>query len=149
MMKKIVLYESKHGCTEMCANFIKEKNNDLKISQISKFQGDINDYDHIIIGTPVYVGQIHKKVKKFIETNKALLLHKKISIFVCAMNMETYDQMLQSNFDEAIRNHADIIHAGGAYDFEQLGRLSKFVVKKIAKVSHSTSDIKYDRLMSL
>ena len=145
-MKTIILYESKHGCTETCASYIKEKNNIQEFIKVSDFKGNLDDYDRIIIGTPVYIGQINKKVKTLIESNKDLLLKKEVEIFICGMNDENYEQMLIMNFDEAIRDHAKIIHAGGAYDFNKLGWFSKFIVRKIAKIDHSVEAIKYDQL---
>ncbi len=145
-MKTIILYESKHGCTEKCVSYIKEKNNIQEFIKVSDFKGNLDDYDRIIIGTPVYIGQINKKVKTLIESNKDVLLKKEVEIFICGMNDENYEQMLIMNFDEAIRDHAKIIHAGGAYDFDKLGWFSKFIVRKIAKINHSVEAIKYDQL---
>lgn len=145
-MKTILLYESKHGCTKKCGTYIKEKNHIEEMVKLSDFKGDIMNYDKVIIGTPVYVGQIHKKVKAFIETNMQVLLKKDVHIFICAMNIEGYEQMLVMNFDESLRQHATITHVGGAYDFNQLGWFSKLIVKKIAKVDHSVEDIRYEQL---
>ncbi len=148
-MKTIILYESKHGCTETCASYIKEKNNIQEMIKISDFKGNLGEYDRIMIGTPVYIGQINKKVQSFMTLHKDMLLKKEFDIFICGMNEENYEQMLIMNFDEDIRNHAKIIHAGGAYDFNKLGWFSKLIVKKIAKVDHSIESIKYDQLDSI
>lgn len=145
-MKSIILYESKHGCTKTCASYIKEKKHIDEITKVSDFNGDLKDYDRIIIGTPVYIGQINKKIKNLINDHKALLLKKELDIFICGMNEEGYEEMLIMNFDEDIRNHAKITHAGGAYDFDKLGWLSKLIVKKIAKVDHSVEHIKYEHM---
>lgn len=145
-MKTIILYESKHGCTKKCATYIKEKNHFENMVKISEFKDDLSMYDKIVIGTPVYVGQINKVVKAFVETNKEVLLTKEVHVFICAMNLDNYEQMLSMNFDESIRKHAKITHVGGAYDFKKLGWFSKLIVKKIAKIDHSVEDIKYDQL---
>ena len=145
-MKTIILYESKCGCTESCATYIKEKNDIKEVKKVSEFDADLSDYERVIIGTPVYIGHINKKVKAFIDMNRDVLLNKETIIFVCAMNHDDYDQMLNMNFSEKMMNHARIVHVGGAYDFDRLGFFSKFIVKKIAKVDYSIKDIKYDQL---
>ena len=145
-MKTVILYESKHGTTEKCATYIKDKHNIQDIMKISEFNGKISDYERIIIGTPVYIGQINKKVKAFIELNQDILFGKEVMIFICGMNDENYEQMLTMNFSEDMIKHARIIHVGGAYDFHKLGFFNKFIVKKIAKVNHSIERIKYDQL---
>lgn len=145
-MKTVILYESKYGSTQKCATYIKDKHDIQDIKKISDFNGNISDYERIIIGTPVYIGQINKKVKAFIELNQDILFAKEVIIFICAMNDENYEQMLTLNFSEDMINHARIIHVGGAYDFDKLGFLNKFIVKKIAKVNHSIENIKYDQL---
>lgn len=148
-MKTLLVYESKYGCTETCARYLKGKYQFLDMMKASSFHGDLKDYDHIIIGTPVYIGQINKKVKTFISKYMDTLLQKEVDIFICAMNPESYEQMLIMNFDEKLREHVKITHVGGAYDFDKLGWFSKLIVKKIAKVDHSIDDIKYDQLDDL
>jgi menaquinone-dependent protoporphyrinogen IX oxidase len=74
------------------------------------------------------------------------LLERRLTIVLCAMNQPEYETMLETNFDDEIRQHASIVHAGGAYDFQSLSWLERFAVKVIAKVKTSIDAIDYDKL---
>jgi len=143
-MKSIILYESKTDTTKKCAQILKEENPDAKIERLSNFVDYIDEYESIVLLTPIYMGQINKKIKKFILKNHAKLLAKKLTILICSMNTQEYDNTVTNNFDEAIRNHASIIHAGGAYNFDKLNFLYKFIIKKMTGITKDVDEIKYE-----
>ncbi len=145
MMKSIILYESKSGCTEKCAAYIKE-NNESEHSKITNFKGTLNDYESIVIMGPVYMGKVNDQVLKILNRNKELLLSKKLYIVLCGMNVEGFNAMVEQNIDEQFRNHAEIIYGGGAYYLEKLGFIKRRIVKAIAKVTQSSEHINYQNL---
>ena len=51
---------------------------------------DINKYDLIIIGTPIRMGMIDKKIKKFLISNIETLKSKKVAYFICCGFNENY-----------------------------------------------------------
>ena len=65
-MKSIILYESKTGTTKKCAEILKETNPESKLIKLSNFVDQIDDYDTFVLLTPIYMGGINKKVKKFL-----------------------------------------------------------------------------------
>lgn len=144
-MKTIILYESKHGCTEKCANYVKNKN-DVDISRISTFKENITTYENVIIMGPVYMGKINKIVLDYLNKFKDELLLKQLSIIICGMNSEGFNEMIKHNIDEVLRDHAEILYGGGAYYLEKLGFIQKRIVKSIAKVTQSSEHINYENL---
>lgn len=144
-MKSIILYESKSGCTEKCANYIYEKHGS-EISKITKLKETITDYDTVVLMGPVYMGKINSDVMAFLNKHKEELFEKKLYIILCGMNEEGFDAMVRQNLSDDIRKHAEIVHAGGAYYLEKLGFFQKRIIKAVAKVTQSSEHIKYDNL---
>lgn len=144
-MNKILLYTSKTGSTKKCAEYI-VNDRSVEMHDITSFNGSLDDYDTIILGSPVYIGQIAKVMTEFIKANEDLLLNKELIIYLCSMNQDTYEEMINLNFSEEIRNHANIVNVGGAYYFDKLNWFKRFVVKKLAKVTETTESYNYSNL---
>ena len=122
-MKSIILYHSKTGCTEKCANYVNERN-ETELHKIVQFKGSLKDYDTVVIMGPVYMGKFEGVAKGFIEKFKHELLTKKLIIVIIGMNTEGFDAMVKHSIPEEIINHAEIIHGGGAYYLEKMSKLS-------------------------
>ncbi|MDC7951721.1 flavodoxin domain-containing protein [Methanomassiliicoccaceae archaeon COG_1] len=46
---------------------------------------NMDEYSHIIIGTPINFGKPSKKVVDFLNANREILAKKKVSLFICCM----------------------------------------------------------------
>jgi menaquinone-dependent protoporphyrinogen oxidase len=144
-MNTIILYESKAGCTKKCADYIL-KSNESDISLISAFKEDLNNYENIILMTPVYMGKVNKKFKELILLKKEQLLSKKVFIVFIGMNYEAFDSMVNQNIDKDLKEHSEIIYGGGAYYLEKLNFIERRIIKSVAHVSCSSEQIKYENL---
>ena len=93
---------------------------------------------------------INKKVKSFIDKNLDVLLEKKLGLFLCCLfeGEKALDQF-QTAFPETVRNKA-ITHGlfGGELDFEKMNFLEKAIVKKVANIEQSVSNINYSNIKS-
>ena len=66
-MKTIIVYSSKYGYTEDCVNSLAEKI-DGEVSTFNIYTEkipSIDEFDNIIIGGSIYMGQIQKKLKLY------------------------------------------------------------------------------------
>lgn len=133
----LLVYDSKKGMTEKLGELLKDNLSNVKMINIKVLNLDLSDYETIIIGSPVYIGRISKKVSKFIKQNKDLLLKKKTVFYLCGMNFQEEELVIKNNFSEEEQNKFFIKYLGGAYRFEKLNFLQKLVVKKIAGVTES------------
>ncbi|AIO19182.1 flavodoxin [Candidatus Izimaplasma bacterium HR1] len=144
-MNSIILYHSKTGCTEKCANYIKEKN-DTDIEKIIKFRGSLDDYETIVIMCPIYMGKIEKTGKEFIQKFTNELINKRLIIVLCGMNTKGFKAMVEHNLSEKIREHAEIVYGGGAYYLERMSFMQKRIVQSVARVIKSSEHINYENL---
>ena len=144
-MKFLIAYSTKHGCTEKCADKLKNKLTGeielLNLKNSSKI--DLNDYETIIIGGSIHAGQIQKKVKIFCLDNLNMLKEKKIGLFICCMK-EGKEATTEFNeaFPEELIKHASAIGIfGGEFNFKKMNLIERFIVNKIAKIDKSVSKI--------
>ncbi|WFA09360.1 flavodoxin domain-containing protein [Tissierella sp. Yu-01] len=144
-MDTLIVYASKHGCTEKCAELLsKELIGKVDIINLKKaMYTDISKYDKVIIGGSIYIGKIQKEVTEFCSKNLDKLKKKRIGLFICAMQgADIINTELNSNFNSELIKIADAKECfGGEFIFERMNFLEKFIVKKVSKVTSSKSNI--------
>ena len=149
-MKTLIAYSTTHGCTEKTAyelaDFLGGESSvlNLKKTRID----DLNDFDRVIIGGSIHAGQIQKQVKNFCHKNLEILKNKELGLFICCMeNGETAQKQLMEAFPEELHKVAKASAIfGGAFEFEKMNFLQKMIVKKVAKIKHSTSKVDHDAI---
>lgn len=146
-MRTVIIYATKHGCTDKCAyTLANELETDIKLVNLETERNiNITEYEAVIIGGSIHVGMINKKVKSFIDKNLDTLSKKKLGLFLCCMyEGEKALEQFQNAFPEIIRNKA-VAHGlfGGEFDFDKMNFLEKAIVKKVANVEQSVSNINY------
>lgn len=135
-MKTIIIYAGKYGCTQECALKLKNKlDADAMVVDAAKEKvPSLEGYDKIIIGSSIYVGQVHKKIKAFVNDYISTLLKKKIGVFLVCGFIEKYDEMLEQNFPEALIKHAQSVQCfGGELNADKMNFLHKGVMKMLEK----------------
>ena len=135
-MRTLILYGSKTGTTELCANKIKEMlpDHDVDVSDVKKSKNiNISQYEAVVIGTPLYMGQITGPVKKYLDNHKSELMNKKLHFFICglAVGQEGVD-LFQKQIEAPLFAHANQIkQLGGDIHIDRLNPLYKWMMKKI------------------
>lgn len=145
-MNPIILYESKHGATETCAGYLHHNIPGSTLSKVQDLTDDIKPSQPVIIGSCVYMGQFNKHVKAFLTENEKMLLDHPLYIFYCGMNEDESQSPVDANLSIAIKEHATIVYSGGAFDFKQMKWWERFIVKKVAKVTESTNNLRFEAL---
>ena len=148
-MKTLILYESKMGFTKKCADYLHTKIIDNDIYDIEDKKYKLKDYDRILIGAPIYIGEIEKTTKDFINNNKLLLLEKELGLFCAGMNSEEFHIAVQDSLPPNIFYHADIVHCGGVIDYKRLNLREKFTIWRRLRIRKSQEAEKLDSLDSL
>lgn len=151
-MKTIIVYASRHGCAEKSARLLSErvKGENAVFNLKNKPKIDIEASDGVIIGGSIHAGQIQGKVKKFCRNNLALLLQKKLGLYICCMEEgEKAQKEFESAFPRELRSHASAAGIfGGEFDFEKMNFAERFMVKKAAGVTSSVSKYKEEEVIT-
>jgi menaquinone-dependent protoporphyrinogen oxidase len=146
-MSAIIIYATKHGTSDKCANLLAEKmGGDVKVVNIDKDEIPcLHCPDTVIIGFSVYAGRIPKKIAKLLETNEALLLEKKLGLFMCC-SADTDDdvrEQIERLWPAKLREHAvSVENFGGEIIWEKLNFLERTAIKIVSKQAGSRSNLK-------
>lgn len=148
-MKTLILYSTKYGASEKCANLIKKELRgeadviDLKNGECK----DIDSYDFILVGGGVYVGRLQSEIIKFIEANEECLRNKRVGVFLCCKESEKTAEYAKANIPDWLFNGLFLLeNTGHAIDFKRMNFLEKFLMKSLFRVKESYSELKYDSI---
>lgn len=144
-MKTLIAYCSNHGCTEKTARELKENlGSEVELCNLKKDDiPTLNEYERIIVGGSIHAGKVQKKVKEFCSKNMQLLLQKEVGLFICCMEEgESAKKELEMSYPTELLNSAKAsAYFGGEFNFQKMNFLEKMIVKKVAKIEESTSNI--------
>ncbi len=148
--KTIILYQSRTGTTEKAVKLLAEKlKGDTTIVNLKKDKApSLDDYSNVIIGGSIRASMIQSGIKKYIEKNMELLKTRDIGLFLCCMEEgATAEKQFNESYPEELRNIARARGLfGGEFDFDKMNFLEKGIVKKVAGVTESVSNIKYEAI---
>ena len=153
MKKVLIVYGTRYGSTEEVSNKIvntlKEKEIDTSAINskdlITENQPNLEDYDGIIIGSGIKVGQWTKETKKFIENNLEFFKNSNVvlGVFVSsglATNPEKIVELKKTYIEDVLNQYeitADLYDVfGGVLDLSKdsnIGFLGKKMIKMVSK----------------
>lgn len=149
-MSFAIIYATKHGCADKCAhtlaNSLSTKTKLINIEIESNV--DLTQYNSIILGGSIHAGAINKKLKTFMNKNLDSLLTKKLGLYICCMyEGDKALEQFQAAYPEELRNKAKA-HGlfGGELALEKMDFMEKAIIKKVAKVDKSVSNINYSNI---
>lgn len=144
-MNTLIVYASKYGCTEKCAELLcKELVGEVDMVNLKKVKDiNISKYEKIIIGGSIYIGKIQKEVTEFCSGNLDSLKEKTIGLFICGMQEgDIINTELNQNFSPQLTHTAKAKACfGGEFTFDKMNFLEKLIVKKVSKVTSNKSNI--------
>lgn len=149
-MSTLIVYASKYGCTEKCANLIKkELRGQVDIMNLKNVKDiDLSAYDRVIIGGSVYIGKVRKEVTVFCSNNLNKLAGKRIGLFLCGMaEGEAINTELNGSFPPELLKMAHVKEfVGGEFILDKMSFLDKTIVKKVSKTTSNKSNILVDKI---
>jgi len=144
-MKTLIAYSTTHGCTEKTAYELKDfLEGEIQICNLKKDKiPTLEKFQRVIIGGSIHAGQMQKKVKNFCMNNLEELKTKDLGLFICCMEKgETAQKQLNDAFPPELLKVSKISTSfGGEFNFEKMNFFKKLIVKKVAHVQESTSNI--------
>lgn len=138
-MKTLIVYSSKYGTTKKCAELL-AKNLEADLLDCDQELEAPTNYEQVILGSSVYMGQIRKSMKKYINRYIKIIKTKKIALFMCSGNVEDFS-LFPYNL-----NQNPHVHLGYAYPLSEMKFMDKLIVKKIAGVTSDTDAINYQAI---
>ena len=150
-MQTCIIYMTKHGATKQASFHLAEKlPGDIQMIDLKdELNPTIDHFDNIIIGGSIYMGDIQKQLKHFVQENLPILLRKKIGLFLCAGHPDpkTINEQFQNAFPAALLHHACVkARFGYTYDFYKLNAIERIIVRKIVGIKESTFQLSTEKI---
>ena len=133
-MKAIVLYATRYGSTHVAAERIAAALGGAEICELNALAPAPEGYDAVIIGAPVYMGQLLKPARAYLAAHEQALLRARLGLFACGATRPGENGFPGSAFPEALRGHAQAIcAAGGLVKPGSMRALDRFVTNMIVR----------------
>lgn len=134
-MKTLIIYASKTGTVEKCVTYMKQKQRNLEVASIHDLHQEIEEYDCIIIGSPIRMGLLDKKIKDFILRNKECLKRKRTAFFICCCFQENFKTYFEQNIPKDLLENAIVFDSfGGELDMKKQKGFDKLMTKIVSKM---------------
>ncbi len=145
IMENLIVFMSKHGTTRKVALQLQQKLGKEKTHVVDLAKGSVtnlSDYETIIVGGSIHMGQIQKKVKQFCEKHEEELCQKRLGLFICFMAKEEGKKEFDMAYSEQLRAHALAKGLfGGELLIDQMNLIERFMIKKVAKVTENQYEL--------
>lgn len=157
-MRALVAYSSKHGHTQAIADRIGEVLADAGHTVHVRDVGTlprkfvIDDYDAVVLGSPVYAGKHMASLRRFVIERRAILQQRPSAFFSCSLTSA-------HRTDDARRTARDLVDAfidetgwrpdhvglfGGALLYRKYNFLVRFMMKHISRRAGGETDTSRD-----
>lgn len=137
-MRNLIVYGTTYGFTEKCALELSKK----LISRTDCYDAnkieslDLSLYNAVIIGSSIYVGQINKNVKNFVERNAGILKNKALAFFLCCGFVDNLQKNLELNYPKELLEKAVSKECfGGLMDLSKMKFMHKIITKMVKKAT--------------
>lgn len=135
-MKTLIIYASTYGFTQDCVQILKKNLNDeTSIVNINKNPiPSLENFDTILIGGSIYMGQIQKKIKQYCLTNADALKKKNLGLFISCGSPENCRDYYKSAFPETLLEKACSVESfGGEMRPDKMNFFHKFIINMVEK----------------
>ncbi len=136
-MKTLILYASTYGYAEQCAKKLADELGGADVINAGKnAPPSLNGYDAVIIGGSVYMGQIQKNLKEYMQQQKSELITKKLGLFICSGLPDNLDESFTANFPGELLEKADAKeYFGGMLDKSKMSIGHRMITKMMESVN--------------
>ena len=136
----LIVYATHHGFTEKCATLLKEKlGARAELINLKKRHPDLSPYQSVLIGGSIHAGRIQKSIRQFCQKHKEVLVKRSVGLFLsCMLKGEEAQKEFNDAYPNWLREHAQAKAIfGGAYNFERMNAIERFIIRKISGTSES------------
>lgn len=135
-MKTLIVYGSEYGYTKDSVLSLGNRISGevMMVNPDYEKVPDIMEFDNIIIGGSIYMGQIQKKIKEFCINNISLLKSKKLAFFISCAFPDNFETNLKNSFPEELLDLAVIkVCIGGELRMDKMKFMHKTITKMMKK----------------
>ncbi|KAF5063440.1 flavodoxin domain-containing protein [Methanobacterium aggregans] len=104
MQRTLVVYESRYGSTRVVAKTIALILGPAVHCVVDEFKTEYQDFDFVVLGSPIYRGDVDPKIRGFINENRDWLSEKPVALFCTCIdrkggieNLKTLEKLFGNN----------------------------------------------------
>lgn len=131
MQKTLIVYESKYGTTQKIAKCLSQVLGPAKYCRTGE-AGDFEEFDFIVIGTPIYSGKIDSKICEFVKNNLHWLKQKPVALFCTCLSLKDGNENL-NKLNKIIGDTINQEALGGILKFSNLNVDDKIALEEFSK----------------
>ncbi len=105
-MRAVIVYATKTGATKQCAELLAERLPGAELHDLERSTPDLAGFGMVLIGSGVRVKTLYEPARAFMTEHEEELLTKQVAIFICNFYPETFQETIQNNIPERLRQHA-------------------------------------------
>lgn len=135
-MKTLIVYASEYGYTKDCVESLARQigGETLVINANNEKVLEISNFDNILVGGSIYMGQIQKNIKEFCTRNLPELLGKNLGLFISCGFPENFDMHLKNSFPSQLLETANYKECfGGELRMDRMKFIHKTITKMMQK----------------
>lgn len=150
-MKNLIIYATKYGSVANAAVLLAgELQGETDLVRLGYDDlPALDEYDSVVVGGSIYIGNIQKEVKEFCLGFEAELLEKKLGLFICAAekNEEKQRDIIRKNYPLELINHSTATGwFGQEVHLEKASFMDRTAIRLIMGVKKSFSDLKKENI---
>lgn len=104
-MRTLIVYASKSSTAKECAEVLAEKLGNCQVYEASNAPVP-DEWDTIVLGSGVRMGKAYKPILKYMTKHIDALQTKRIAIYLCNGDLNTFAASLEKSIPESLREHA-------------------------------------------
>jgi len=137
-MKTIIIFGSTYGFAKECAQKLAEQIDGevVLVNVVTEGIMPLENFDNVVIGGSIYMGQVQKKVKAFCVANVEALKSKRVGLFLCCGLPQNFEINLKNAYPDELINVAVAKECfGGELRTEKMNFAHKFITGMMKKAS--------------
>jgi menaquinone-dependent protoporphyrinogen oxidase len=152
IVKSLIVFDTKHGATGEIARSIAQavrghggEADLLDLRSKGSSARKLEAYHSVALGAPFYMGRWSKRARSFAEERQGELAGKRIALFAVGADAKLGDGAARAALPGVLADRvAFSAYFGGRFDFNRLGALERFIVKKVTGKAESSSTLDLD-----
>ncbi|WP_170292139.1 flavodoxin domain-containing protein [Heliobacterium mobile] len=151
-MSTLIAYITKRGTTEYCAKQLAEKvEGPVELLDVRKnpVGADWSAYDTVILGVPIYGGDIEREFKQFVRENWRFILSKRcLGLYICGLfDGEKGLAEIKKAYPEQLTKKALVAdNFGGRVVQSELGFIERTAFRMVTKIKEDYSNLSEEKI---
>ena len=141
-MKILILYATHTGATERCTKMLAEHleaHHSVIRQNAAEELPSPKDFDVVVIGSPIRVGRMDKRLKRYIKEHVLVLSEKNTAVFFCCGFPKQFEEYTETQLPNALNCSLGLHCFGGELKPDKCKGFDKLIVR-IVRESILTQD---------